>query len=76
MNRKSICMQKECEGEWYVWNPNNSKSAKIIKFQDQFPLLGKVSNRYRVDVGGITVKSMIDKFQTARKIAYEKVKND
>ena len=41
--------------------------VEIVKFQDY--MMGKYKTRYRVDVNGRTVKSLIDTKAEARKIA-------
>ena len=44
----------------------------IVKFEDY--MLGKTKTRYRVDVNGRTVKSLIDTKAEARKIARQHLK--
>ena len=41
--------------------------VEVVKFQDY--MMGKYKTRYRVDVNGRTVKSLIDTKAEARKIA-------
>lgn len=58
---------------WCIWNTTNGKTADIVKIYEHHALI-KRRPRYRVDVGGYTVGSMIEHFQTAKKLAAEKIK--
>lgn len=63
---------KEEDGLWQVYNSKTGKVAYIVKGEDYF--MGEVSYFYRVDVNGETKSTLIDNFQTAKKIAYSLVK--
>lgn len=64
-----VHVSKQYEGCWMVWTETNglAKCAEIVAFDDYF--MGKVKRRFRVDVSGKTVDSLIDNFQTAKKVA-------
>lgn len=62
-----IKVQKECEGEWTVYDEETMKSATIVRFEDRF--LGEIINYYRVDGSEGTIESMIEHFQTAKGVA-------
>lgn len=64
---------KESEGKWLVWNTKNHKCADIVKINEHNALF-KVKTKYRVDVNGVTVDSMIGNFQTAKGIAIKNIK--
>jgi hypothetical protein len=50
---------KECAGQWIVWNTKNPENVvTIVAFDDW--MMGRVKTRYRVDVSGRTVDSLID----------------
>jgi len=66
-----IKLAKENENTWCVWDTRTGKCAEIVKIYDY--ILGKEKIRYRVDVAGITVNSLIEKFQIARSVAYKAV---
>lgn len=57
------------DGTWTVFNPNNRTTATIIKIREFGSLSTNVPTRYRVDVKGKTIASMIENFQTAKSIA-------
>lgn len=43
--------------DYTVWNTVNFKSAEVICFNDY--IMGKIKKRYRVDVGGVTKRSLL-----------------
>ena len=55
-----------------VGYPQTGTFVKVVKFQDY--MLGKYKTRYRVDVDGRTVKSLIDTKGEAVKIARKELK--
>ncbi|MGE6415532.1 hypothetical protein ACQKDD_15305 [Planococcus kocurii] len=57
------------DGTWTVFDPNNRTTATIIKIQEFGFLSSNVSTRYRIDVKGKTIASMIENFQTAKSVA-------
>jgi hypothetical protein len=68
-----IKTQKQHEGNWITWNTVTHKTAEIIRIEDTFFGMKK-PNRYRVDVSGKTVASMIDTYTEAKKISRNQVK--
>lgn len=64
---------KEHEGAWTVWNTVTHASANIIAIQE-YGYLASGNKKYRVDVRGTTVASMIGNFQTAKSIATKHIK--
>lgn len=69
-----VHVKKQSEDRWMVWAnfPDGAKCADIVGFEDHGIL--KTKKRFRVDVSGRTVESMIDHFQTAKAIAIAEVK--
>ncbi|MFF2531379.1 hypothetical protein ACFVS2_20965 [Brevibacillus sp. NPDC058079] len=69
-----VLTKKTTENRWMSWAIVDGivHSADIIAFEDQGFLGAK--KRFRVDVAGKTVHSMIDHFQTAKSIAGKHVK--
>lgn len=63
-----IKIVKEYDGKWMVWNKSNGKVADIVRIQE-FGILGSSKPRYRVDVSGKTVESLIPNFKSAEKVA-------
>ena len=55
-----------------VGYPQTGTFVKVVKFQDY--MLGKYKTRYRVDVDGRTVRSLIDTKAEAVKIARKELK--
>lgn len=55
-----------------VGYPQTGTFVKVVKFQDY--MLGKYKTRYRVDVDGRTVKSLIDTKAEAVRIARKELK--
>lgn len=68
-----IELKKQTENSWLVWNTSNNKVADIVKI-DEYNAFIKRKPRYRVDVNGFTVESMVENFQTARGIATRYIK--
>ena len=66
---------KEDDTEWFAYNTETGDTATIYKIHE-YNALFDVKPRYRVDVMGKTVATMIDNFQTAKSIAYKKVKGE
>lgn len=64
---------KDYDGRWTVYNTLTGKMATITSITEH-GLIGTQKTRYRVDVKGRTVKSMIDHFATARAEAKKYVK--
>ena len=64
---------RENESAWYVWNTKTYKDAYIVKISE-YNAFSKKKSRYRVDVGGVTIQSMIESFQTAKSVAFKAVK--
>lgn len=63
-----IITNKDYDGRWTVFNTRTGETATIISIKEHgFLATNKI--RYRVDVKGETVKSMIDHFQTAKAAA-------
>ena len=48
---------------------------QVIGKIEEYNAFGQKGSRYRVDFEGVTVKSMIDNFQTAKSIAIRQVKS-
>lgn len=73
MTKAKVRVTKQSEGHWMVWTMDDGvcKCADIHAIEEHGFLKGP--KRYRVDVAGTTVASMIDHFQTAKKIASEKI---
>ncbi|SDD76978.1 hypothetical protein SAMN02799630_03988 [Paenibacillus sp. UNCCL117] len=65
-------VKKTGEGRWLVWNVKTHQTADIVSFSE-YGLFPK-KNRYRVDVDGRTVASLLDHFSTARAKAVQCVK--
>lgn len=63
------------DGSWTVFNYINGKGAKIVRI-NEYNLLSFKRKLYRVDYNGKTIATMLEHFQTAKKIAIEKVKLD
>ena len=55
-----------------VGYPQTGTFVKVVKFQDY--MLGKYKTRYRVDVDGRTVRSLIDTKAEAVRIARKELK--
>lgn len=68
----AIKTQKEHDGMWTIFNTENGKTASIIKI-NEYSLIS-TKTKYRIDVNGKTVNSMIENFQTAKSIARKTVK--
>lgn len=64
---------KQSESSWCVWNTKTKKCADIVKIEEYNAFI-KRNSRYRVDVSGSTIKSMIENFQTAKNVAYKAVR--
>lgn len=64
---------KDYNGRWTVFNTVTRETATIIIIREHGFLASK-GTRYRVDVKGKTVKSIIDHFATARAEAKKLVK--
>jgi hypothetical protein len=73
--RLAIKLIKESQDVWSVWNNRNGKLATIISIQE-FGYLATNKKKYRVDVNGKTIRSMIDHFQKAKAIATKHVKGE
>lgn len=64
---------KQGDAQWMVWNTQTMATATIVKITEMY--MGERRNcGYRVDVEGRTIASAIDNFQTAKKIASDKIK--
>ena len=61
------------DGTWMVWNQKTNMVADIVTIRE-YGYLATNKKRYRVDVNGQTVASMIDHFATAKSVATKKVK--
>lgn len=68
-----IKVNKENEKTWCVWNTKTGKTADIVKISEYNAFFPN-KTRYRVDVSGITVDTLIENFQTAKGVAYKAVK--
>lgn len=64
---------KDYDGRWTVFNTVTGETATIISIKEHGFLASK-GTRYRVDMKGKTIKSMIDHFATARAEAKKLVK--
>lgn len=64
---------KDYEGRWTVFNTVTGETATIISIKE-YGFLSSKATRYRVDVKGKTIKSMINHFATARAEAKNLVK--
>lgn len=73
MKNPKVHVTKECEGRWTVWTQKNglAKCADIVAFDDYF--MGNVKRRFRVDVAGKTIDTLIEHFQTAKAVARKAV---
>lgn len=63
---------EQSKNQWMVWNSKNQEAAIIHKFDDY--MMGRRKVRYRVDVNGKTVATLLDTRSEALKIARSKVK--
>ncbi|WCF11472.1 hypothetical protein NDS46_31435 (plasmid) [Paenibacillus thiaminolyticus] len=74
MKKTKVLITKQSDTHWMVWCQDGTevKAADIHKIED-FGFLGRKS-RYRVDVDGKTVQSMIDHFSTAKSIATKQIR--
>lgn len=63
---------KEYDGKWMVWNKETGKVADIVRINEG-GYLASSKKRYRVDVSGKTVASMVDSYQKALGIAKKAV---
>ena len=61
------------DGAWLVIEPKSGICADISRFEDR--CINGTKSCYRVDARGQTIDTMIDNFQTAKKIAYKNVRN-
>lgn len=69
----TVKFYKSDDTRWVAYNTKTNKTAEVHKFNDSYGFI-KNPSRYRVDVNGRTVKSMIDHFQTAKSAAIKAVK--
>lgn len=74
VKKPKLHVTKQSENHWLVWGTLRGEihSADVVSFVEQGFLGGKT--RFRVDVAGKTVASLIDHFQTAKSIAMKHVK--
>lgn len=66
-----VKVTKDYDGKWTAYNRSNGKCAEIIRISE-YSLL-PTSTKYRVDVNGRTVDSMIEHFQTAKSVAIKQI---
>ena len=78
MDRGAVNMKKKISvfnvgtGQWEVVNKETNKYAYIYSISE-YNAFTKIKKRYRVDVNGITVDSLIEHFQSAKSIAIKHV---
>jgi hypothetical protein len=65
-----IKTQLEYAGTWMVWDTKTLKSGFIVRIQE-YGFLASKKPRYRVDINGKTVVSLIESFSAAKKVARE-----
>lgn len=70
-----VKFQKYSDGVWVACNTANGNEATVYKI-NEYNALFDTPTRYRVDVNGVTVASMVDHFQTAKSIAIKKLRSD
>jgi len=73
MTMTKIKILNNQDGTWTVFNTKNGQTAKIVRI-NEYNLLSFQRKLYRVDYHGQTIASMLDHFQTAKKVAVDKVR--
>lgn len=70
--KKKITVFNVGSGQWQVVNKENNKYANIYSISE-YNAFTKIKKRYRVDVNGLTVASLIEHFQSAKSIAMKHI---
>lgn len=68
-----VKFQKQDSETWFAHNSKTGDTVYVHKINEYYAF-GETKPKYRVDVNGRTVESMIEHFQTAKSIAMKKVK--